>query len=601
MRQRETEVQASSRWDDLRALQEHYTDFRDFAHDVITDLMGFTCSDMQLDISDYIANGPRLRMVQAQRGEAKTTLTACYAVWRLIQDPRTRVLIISAGGDMSAEVANWVIQIINNMPELECMRPDRSQGDRESVKSYDIHYSLKGPEKSPSIACIGITGNLQGKRADLLIADDIESQKNSQTAVQRERIRFLSKDFISICANGDIVFLGTPQSVDSMYNGLPSRGYGIRIWPGRFPTPDELANYGPYLAPYIRDKLTLDPSLQTGGGPTGDRGKPTDPQMFNEDALTTKEIDQGKAYFQLQHMLDTKLMDADRYPLKPERIIFFNTVGDRAPILLDWSQSESMRIIPPNDYPISDKYYRGQIAAGTEFAPFAGTHMYVDPSGGGMNGDELAWGVTSFTSGYVHVRGCGGIPGGLQHSNLDALTAVAVKFKPNVIDVEENFGKGAFKTIWQPHLLKEHKCALNDVWESGQKELRIIDVLEPIIGSGRLVMPEQLLTDDWAACQRYPADLRGVYSLFFQISRITRDKGALVHDDRLDALAGSARYWVNALAQDREKAQARAKQAEWNRLMKNPLGNGRKLEMAGPHGQAFTRRKTNILDKFKRR
>lgn len=597
---REGGLEASQRWESLRALQVHYENFQDFAHDVITDLMGFTCTDMQLDISDYIANGPRLRMIQAQRGEAKTTLTACYAVWRIIMDPRTRVLIISAGGDMSAEVANWVIQIINNMPELECLRPDRANGDRESVKSFDIHYSLKGPEKSPSIACIGITGNLQGKRADLLIADDIESAKNSQTAVQRERVRFLSKDFISINANGDIVFLGTPQSVDSIYNGLTSRGYGIRIWPGRFPTKNELANYGPYLAPYIRDKLEADPSLQSGGGPAGDRGKPTDPQMFDEDALTAKEIDQGKAYFQLQHMLDTKLMDADRYPLKPERIIFFNTNSERAPILLDWSQSEHMRIVPPNDFPIMDKYYRGQVAQGTEFAPFTGRHMYVDPSGGGMNGDELAWAVTAFTAGYVYALGSGGIPGGLHQSNLDYLTSIAVKYKPHTVDIEENFGKGALRTIWQPHLIKAHKCAINDVWESGQKELRIIDVLEPIIGSGRFVMTEQMLMDDWQQCQQYPADLRGTYSLFFQLSRITRDKGALVHDDRLDALAGSARFWVSALALDREKAQARAKQSEWKRMMKDPLGNGRPIQM-GMNKFSPVGRPVSILDKFKRR
>ena len=40
---------------------------------------------------------------------------------------------------------------------------------------------LKGVDRSPSVACIGITGQLPGKRADLLIADDIESPKNAGT------------------------------------------------------------------------------------------------------------------------------------------------------------------------------------------------------------------------------------------------------------------------------------------------------------------------------------------------------------------------------------------------------------------------------------
>ncbi len=321
---RESQEQALQRWNDLELLQEHYRDFGDFLVDVIEDVMGFQCSDIQLDIGDWIANGPQFRMVQAQRGQAKTTITAAYAVWRMIHDPTTRVLIISAGSDMATEVANWVIQIINNMPELALLRPDRAAGDRSSVSAFDIHYSLKGPEKSPSLACLGITSNLQGRRADVLIADDIESQKNAQTATQRARLLHLTLDFTSINSGGDIIWLGTPQNVDSLYNGLPSRGVGIRIWPGRYPTDKELPDYDTYLAPLILERIKANPKLQTGGGPTGARGQPIDPVILDEEKLTKKEIDQGPSYFNLQHMLSTKLSDQDRYPLKVGLIRWFD-------------------------------------------------------------------------------------------------------------------------------------------------------------------------------------------------------------------------------------------------------------------------------------
>ena len=127
---RETDEQVQKRWADLELLQEHYAEFSDFLVDVIEDFMGFTCSDLQIDIGQWVAHGPQYRMVQAQRGQAKTTITAIYAVWRLIHNPATRVLIISAGSDMATEIANWIIQIINGMPELECLRPDRAAGDR---------------------------------------------------------------------------------------------------------------------------------------------------------------------------------------------------------------------------------------------------------------------------------------------------------------------------------------------------------------------------------------------------------------------------------------------------------------------------------------
>lgn len=562
-----------SRWDDLDLLQAEYPTFQPFLYDVMTSLMGFECSAVQLDIAEYLETGPLFRMIQAQRGQAKTTIAAAYAAWRLIHNPRARIMIVSAGGDMATEIANWVIQIIMGMDILECMRPDRAAGDRSSVSAFDIHRELKGAEKSPSIACMGITSNIQGKRADILIADDIESSKNSQTEGMRERLRHLTKDFSSINSHGDIIYLGTPQSIDSVYNGLVSRGFDIRIWPGRYPTETEQKNYGKCLAPMIVDAMAADPSLRTGGGPTGLRGQVTDDVLLPEATLTKKEIDQGAAYFQLQHMLDTRLSDADRFPLKSDKVVFMKISDTRAPLEINFQASAQTRIRLPNDYPVEIDVYRAA-SFGEEFGDFQGCHMYVDPSGGGANGDETAYAVTKFSAGRVFVLACGYVKGGLELESLEQLTEVAVKWKPTMIHVEKNFGNGALASVWRPLLLAKVKCGVEDVWESGQKELRIIDVLLPIIGSQRLVVDESLLDSDWAICQQYPSERRASYSLFYQMFRITRDKNSLKHDDRLDALAGSCRYWVADLAQDSLKAINRSKASAYKRLIASPLGDG---------------------------
>ena len=595
---RETDEQALERWRELQLLQKHYEKFEDLVVDVIDGLMGFTSTDIQHDIAHYIAHGPQYRMVQAQRGEAKTTLTAIYAVWRLIHDPSTRVLIVSSGSDMAEEISNWIIQIINGMDVLECMRPDRSNGDRSSIEAFDIHYTLKGPEKSPSIRCIGITSNMQGKRADLLIADDVESSKNSQTQHQRARLLHLTLDFASICSNGDIVWLGTPQSIDSLYNGLPGRGYDIRIWPGRYPTKEEEQGYGTYLAPLIKQRLAKNPSLRTGGGPTGERGQVVDPVLLSEATLTKKEIDQGAAYFQLQHMLSTTLADAERFPLKLSnlRVLGFDREGMRAPMVLNFARTDENRILLPTDFPYKDSLYR--VGSSADFGELKGGHMYVDPSGGGQNGDELAYAITGFLAGRVWLYACGGMYGGVGEAQLNWLTEVAEKWKPKRISVEKNFGNGAFKAVWEPQLLKKHRCGIEDVWESGQKELRIIDILEPMLGAGKFAVHEDLVYEDWRQCQKYAADKRSTYSLFWQMSRITREPKSLIHDDRLDAVAGSARYWVEALAQDEMKAVVAAKDAAYRKLLENPLGEGRKLPTL-PFGRG--RQEPNALSKFQRR
>lgn len=577
MARKETPEQALARWHELEQLQKAYPHFNDFLYDVMTVLMGFECTWLQLDIGDYLEDGPLYRMIQAQRGQAKTTITAIYAVWRMIHDPSTRILILSAGGGMASQISGWIIQIINGMDVLQCMQPDKSYGDRSSIEAFDIHYTLKGPEKSPSIACLGAFSNMQGYRADILIADDIESKKNSGTPVQREKLIDVTRDFTSICSKGDIIYLGTPQSVDSIYNTLPSRGYDIRVWTGRFPTLDEMANYGTNLAPTIADMCRDYPSLMSGGGPMGDRGQATDPVIVPEDKLVGKEVDQGPSYFQLQHMLDTKMMDADRYPLKPENIFFMDLRDpERAPLDLTLVKDPHKTLPFPDQFPIGLTYHMVP-SIGEVFGTFQGTHMYVDPAGGGQNGDETAYAITRSAAGKIFGVAIGGVKGGLDEAQLDELTALVVRYGVTAVSVEKNFGNGALTNVWQPKLLKAlaeigRTCSIDEVWESGQKELRIIDILEPVLSSGKLIMDLDIIDDDWNSCQKYPVQDRPVYSLFWQMARITRDKNCLIHDDRLDALAGTVRYWVQHLRLDEAKALTAQAQVNYKKMQHNPLG-----------------------------
>jgi len=595
---REGKVEASLRWDKLKLLQRHYSTFDVLLHDVMTNFMGFTCTDIQQDIGRFLSEGPPRAMIQAQRSQAKTTITAIYAVWALIHNPSTRILIVSAGGPMAKQIANWIIQMIMGIPELECLRPDTSNGDRSSIEAFDVHYSLKGPEKSPSVACLGVTSNMQGYRADLLIADDIESQANSATEIQREKLKQLTRDFTSICQQGKIIYLGTPQSIDSVYNSLPSRGYTVRIWPGRYPTVKEEPNYGCALAPLIKNRMDRNPDLRTGGGPSGDRGQVTDPVLLPEESLTSKEIDQGAAYFQLQHMLDTRLMDADRYPLKLNKLVVMNIPKHRAPLSVDWIAIPERKVLLPQDFPIAADLYE-ITGHSNEWGDFQGCQMYVDPSGGGKNGDEMAYAVTKFRSGNVYVVDVGGIPGGVSDENLNFIADKAVQWEINALEIEDNFGSGVVRQVLAPVVIQKFKdaglkgCGINGVWESGQKELRIIDILEPLIGSNKLIVDKELITLDWQRCQKYGLEARPTYSLFFQMARLTRDRGSLAHDDRLDALAGSCRYWTNLLAVDKKKELAKIQQENFRKLMNDPLGNGRPV---------FGKMKSHntIFDRFRR-
>lgn len=555
------------RWDALNELAAEYPIFIDFLYDGITQLLGFDCTWLQEDIGNFLQYGPDNLMIQAQRSQAKTTITAFFVVWSWIHDPTQRALIFSAGGDMASEIAKWIIQIVENWDILECLLPDRGAGDRSSTTSYDVHWALKGPEKSPSVACMGITASMQGRRADLLIADDVESSKNGMTALQRDQLLAKTRDFPSICQNGRIIYLGTPQSIDSIYNTLPGRGYTVRIWPGRYPTVEEESHYGAMLAPSIRKHMEADPSLRSGGGPCGDRGKPTDTVLLNEEALTRKEIDQGPAYFQLQHMLDTRLADSDRYPLKLHNLIVMDVPEEHAPVGLVWGRNEHTALAPIVGFPLAGETLYGPMGGYTDTSPWEGRAMYVDPAGGGQNGDETVAAITYYCSGRIFLKKVGAFPGGVRDDVFESLTRLCWEHKVQFIHVEQNFGNGAFAAAWRHYLHNvwnktpeaqfitgQYRLpGIEDVWETGQKELRIIDCLEAVMARHALVVDTSVFEEDVNSTGHYPIDKRTIYQLAWQLARLTRDRGSLQHDDRIDAVAGAVRVWVQRMAVDEHR------------------------------------------------
>ncbi|NUX98790.1 phage terminase large subunit [Paraburkholderia youngii] len=573
---RESAELALQRFEQLELLQEAYPHFVPFCEDVMVEL-GFSLSEVQADIAEFLEYGPHYLMVQAQRGQAKTTITAAFAVWCLIHDPKFRVLIISAGGTQANEISTLIVRVIMTMDILECLRPDRNAGDRTSVEAFDVHHTLKGLDKSPSVACVGVTGNLQGKRADLLIADDIESAKNSLTEHQRQALLQLTRDFPSICSTGRIIYLGTPQSINSIYNTLPGRGYTVRIWPGRFPTAAQMENYGDMLAPYIRRRLEADPTLTTGGGMLGDQGQPVDTELpaGTEEFLAKKERDQGPSYFQLQHMLNTKLADSERFPLRLAKIMSMR-VSEVFPLTV----TPGLLAHEIIKYQVNGTTYTMGVPSSVspDRAPLQGIVMYVDPAGGGKNGDETGYAVVGFLNGTLYALEVGGIKGGFDPEGFKFLAHVARNWKVNRILVEKNFGNGAYLHTWLPILRAEYPqtigdgCAIEETWESGQKELRIIDVLEPIIARGSLVFNDDIARDEEKSLQRYPVEKRPSYSLLHQIAFITREKNALQHDDRLDALAGACRYWVEQMGINQERAIQHLREKEFQDWIKNPLG-----------------------------
>lgn len=486
---------------------------------------------IQIDIAQFLQNPPSDRVIiQGFRGVAKSFLTCTYAVWRLWSDRDLKVLIVSASSDRADANARFIKSIIHTIPFLADMQATKEQLDTQNL------FSVGGAKAdiSPSVKSVGITGQITGTRADLLISDDVEVPKNSGTQMQRDKLAEAVKEYDAILKpDGQIIYLGTPQNEASLYNTLQNRGYVTRIWPVLYPeTSEERASYGDTLAPYIAERYDKDPEKWA--------GKPTDPDRFDETEIAKRRLSYGRAGFALQFMLNTNLSDYEKYPLKVSDMIVDELDMHETSLKWSWASGPQQRL---QDIPCvamkGDMYY-APLSRSQETMPYTGTVMAIDPSGRGS--DESAYAVIKYLNGYLFLMDIGGFSDGYSDLTLTKMAQTAKFWEVNDIVVEANFGDGMFTKVMTPIFNKIYPCAITEVKNTKQKELRIIDTLEPVLMRHKLIVNRSVIEDDYRRYEEGQA-----YSFIYQLTRMCRDRNAIAHDDRLDAVTMAVAYWLESM------------------------------------------------------
>jgi len=523
-------------------------DFRNMVFLVWAHLDLPTPTPTQFDISAYLQHGPRRRVIEAFRGVGKSWLTAAYVLWRLLRNPNERILVVSASKDRADAFSIFVKRLISEMPMLAHLKP--RPGQRDSNIAFDVGPSAA--HQAPSVRSVGITGQLTGGRATIIIADDVEVPKNSLTHAMREKLAEAVKEFDAVITpEGEIIYLGTPQTEMSLYNALPARGYDIRVWPARYPAPKLVEWYGARLAPALIEALKADPTLAAPA--IGGRGRSTDPSRFTDRDLLERELSYGRSGFAMQFMLDTSGSDADRYPLKLSDLIIFPCHLTMAPVRIAWGSGPDQLIQHlPNVGLTGDRLHRALFVSRDDFKDYQGVVMAIDPSGRGS--DELAYAIVAMQLGVLYVLDVAGLRGGYNDDNLEFLARRAKMYGVKQVLVESNFGDGMFTKLLTPFLTRIHPVSTEEVRHSTQKEKRIVDTLEPLLNQHRVVFDEGLVQRDFENTNGYPDDKAQVYQVLYQLTRITKERGALAKDDRLDALAMACAYWVETMDKDTQVA-----------------------------------------------
>jgi hypothetical protein len=507
----------------------------------------------QYSIADYLQHGPKRLQIQAFRGVGKSWITGAFVLWTLFNNKEKKIMIISASKERADNMSIFLQKLLIETPWLAHMRP-KDDASRWSRISFDINCP---PHQAPSVKSVGITGQLTGSRADLMILDDIEVPGNSMTEMMREKLLQLCTEAESILTpkpDSRIMYLGTPQTTFTIYNKLAERNYRPFVWPARYPR--DLANYKGLLAPQLQEDIE--------GG--SDKWNVTDPDRFSDDDLLEREAAMGRSNFMLQFMLDTSLSDAEKFPLKFQDLIVTAVNPTQAPDSVVWCSDPRnvLKELPtvglPGDYFYSPMQLQG------EWTPYTETICSIDPSGRGT--DETAATYISQKNGFLYVHEIRAYRDGYSDNTLLDILRGCKRYNVSKLLIETNFGDGIIAELFKKHLQQTKQAIdVEEVRANVRKEDRIIDSLEPVMNQHRLIIDRGLVEWDYNSNKDAPPEERILYMLFYQMSRMCREKGAVKHDDRLDSLAQGVKYFTDALSISAHETVKLRKQEDWQDML----------------------------------
>jgi hypothetical protein len=504
-------------------------------------------AEHQRQMATWLQRGPTRRGVRAFRGAAKTWVTLGYCIWRLFRNKDDRILLVSKSERHSKDSLYMVRKWIGQVAFLQHMAPDRSGGQRDSALQFDIRQAPS--DRTPSFTAASVTGQITGCRSTCIISDDVETNQSSLTLDSRTRLREEVKEYDNILIpGGDIIFLGTPHHEESLYDKLAESGYVFQSWPAQYPAAGSEPSD---LAPAIQK------ALATGVASPGDS---IWPERFSIDELIEREASEGRSTYAMQYQMLTHLGDDLRYPLKLSDLIVFPVAKEKAPLTIAWGTRNdhggSTKMEEIKSLGFAGDAFHAPIMFDKQWSYYTGTYMWIDPSGRGK--DKTSYAIVAHLNGYLWVKAVGGWQGGYQREVLEGLAYQAKLHDARTIFVEDNFGQGMFTALFEPVLQSAFveagttdefpdgwKASLESIRVSGQKEIRLIGGLEPIFNQHRLVLHPDVAANE---------DLQR------QITRITKQRNCLGHDDEVEALAMCCIQWQDVMNLDPDNAADRIRE-----------------------------------------
>ena len=277
----------------------------------------------------------------------------------------------------------------------------------------------------------------------------------------------------------------------------------------------------------------------------------------------------------LQFQLDTSLSDAEKFPLKMADLVVTSVNPNTAPDNVVWCSDPANVIKDAPTVGLPGDYFYSPMQLQGEWGPYSETICSIDPSGRGT--DETAAAFLSQRNGFLYLHEMRAYRDGYSDDTLLNILRGCRKYKVTKLVIETNFGDGMVGELFKKHIQQTGQhIDIEEIRANVRKEDRIIDALEPVLNQHRLIVDRGVIDWDYRSNKDAPPEQRLLYMLFYQMSRMCREKGAVKHDDRLDTLAQGVKYFTDALSINAHDQIRLRKREEWESILEDFIAHPHK-------------------------
>lgn len=181
-------------------------------------LLGQDTPAIHLEMANWLELAWRMKdhqlLLMAFRSSGKSTIVGLFAAWLLYRNPDLRILVLAADSLLAKKMVRNVKRILERHDFTGDMRPAKPEewaGDKFTVKRMMV-------SRDPSMLARGVTSNITGSRADIVICDDVEVPVTCDSAEKREALRErLAEISYVMVPGGTQLYIGTPHSYYTIY------------------------------------------------------------------------------------------------------------------------------------------------------------------------------------------------------------------------------------------------------------------------------------------------------------------------------------------------------------------------------------------------